>query len=253
MKKLFAFCLVCFLSATSFAADGASTNYIPYDWSFKGMFGLFDRAQLRRGYQVYKEVCASCHSMRYLHFRNLGEAGGLGYTAPQVKALAGEYKVQDGPNADGDMFERTARPADAFPSPFENDIIARASNGGALPPDLSLIAKARFGGADYIHSLLQGYGAPPIGLEVPPGQYYNRYFNPLIAMAPPLSDEQVEYEDGTKATVGQMSADVSAFLAWAAEPHREARKRIGFQVLIYLSILAVLLFLTQKSIWKKAH
>ena len=253
MKKLCALIFIFSLSTPSFAAGDASQEYIPYNWSFNGAVGLFDRGQLRRGYQVYKEVCAACHSMRYIYFRNLGEPGGLEYSPAEVKALAGEHRVKDGPNNDGEMFERRARAADAFPSPFENDIIARAANGGALPPDLSLVAKARFGGADYIHSLLQGYGAPPIGLEVPPGQYYNRYFSPLIAMAPPLSDGQVEYQDGTKASVAQMSADVSAFLTWAAEPHREARKRIGFQVLIYLSILAVLLFLTQKRIWKKAH
>lgn len=242
-----------FFTAPGFAAGKASTDYVPYNWSFDSMFGMFDRGQLRRGYQVYKEVCSSCHSMRYLHFRNLGESGGLEFTAEQVKALASEYKVEDGPNAEGDMFERTARASDKFPSPFANAAMARAANGGASPPDLSLIGKARFGGANYINSLLQGYSAPPIGVEVPPGQYYNRYFDPLIAMAPPLRDGQVVYEDKTKATVAQMSADVAAFLSWAAEPHYEKRKRMGFQVLIYLSLLAVFVFLTQRRVWKDAH
>lgn len=254
MKKLALIVLLMFfVPQNSMAAGEASRDYIPQNWSFDGMFGLFDRGQLRRGYQVYKEVCAACHSMKYIHFRNLGEAGGLEFTPDQVKALASEFEIIDGPNADGDMFKRLGRASDVFPLPFENEAIARAANGGALPPDLSLIAKARFGRADYINSLLQGYSAPPIGVEVPPGQYYNRFFNPLIAMSPPLREGQVDYEDGTKASVAQMSADVAAFLTWSAEPHHEKRKRIGFQVLIYLSILAVLLFLTQKKIWRKAH
>ncbi len=238
------------LAAPSFViAKEAKPDYLPTQWSFTGPLGVFDRSALRRGYQVYREVCASCHAMKYIHFRNLAESGGLAYSPAQVAVIAAEFEVEDGPDREGDMFKRPARPSDAFPSPFANDQLARAANGGALPPDLSLIAKARFGGADYIYSLLQGYSAPPIGVKPLAGQYYNVYMGGLIAMAPPLTEEQVEYEDGTKASVAQMSHDVATFLAWAAEPHQEERKRIGFQVLIYLSILAALLFLTARRIW----
>ena len=250
MKKYLLFVFLLLLASPSLVmAKEAGPDYIPTQWSFSGPFGLFDRAALRRGYQVYREVCASCHAMKYLHFRNLAEAGGPGYSLAQVAVIASEFEVEDGPDREGDMFKRPARPSDSFPSPFANEMLARAANGGAFPPDLSLIAKARFGGADYIYSLLQGYSAPPLGLQVPPGQHYNVYKGALFAMAPPLVEDQVEYEDGTKATIAQMSHDVAVFLTWAADPHTEARKRIGFQVMIYLSILVVLLFLTTRKIW----
>ncbi len=254
MKKHFLFAVLLLTMTPAFvAAKEATPDYLPTQWSFTGPFGLFDRAELRRGYQVYHEVCAACHAMKYMHFRDLAESGGPEYSAPQVVAIALGFEVEDGPDREGDMFKRPARPSDPFPSPFANEQRARVSNGGALPPDLSLIAKARFGGADYIYSLLQGYSAPPIGMEVPPGQYYNAYMGATFAMSPPLVEDQVDYEDGTKATIAQMSHDVAAFLTWAADPHMEARKRIGFQVMIYLSILAVLLFLTTRRIWSNRH
>ena len=221
-------------------------------WSFAGIFGHYDRAQLQRGYKVYKEVCSACHSMNLVRFRNLAEEGGPGFTEEQVKALAAEYTVMDGPGDDGEMFERPREPKDPFPAPFANEKAARASNGGAYPPDMSLLAKARAvergfpwfvldvfwpyqeQGPDYIHGLLTGYQDPPEGVEVPEGKYYNPYFlnGIALAMAPPLSDDQVEYTDGTPTTVDQYAKDVSAFLMWAAEPHLEARKELGFSSLL---------------------
>ncbi|MEG9861291.1 MAG: cytochrome c1 [Parvularculales bacterium] len=224
-------------------------------WSFEGPFGLYDRDALRRGYQVYTEVCASCHSMRFLSYRNLGDEGGPAFSAEEVKALAAEHEVEDGPDQEGDMFTRPALPKDAFVSPFPNEQAARVANGGALPPDLSLVAKSYFDGSDYIYSLLTGYGeAAPEGVTVPGGQYYNPYFSGgLVAMAPPLSDEIVDYADGTPETVDQMARDVVQFLTWAAEPKMEERKRIGFQVLIYLVILAGLFFFAMRKVWTDAH
>lgn len=246
----------------------------PQDWSFAGIFGKYDIGQLQRGYQVYKEVCSNCHSMHLVAFRNLAEEGGPGFTAAQVKALAATYTVQDGPDDNGDMFERPARPSDRFPSPYPNPQAAAASNNGKAPPDLSLMAKGRAvergfpwflidivtqyqeGGPDYIHALLTGYQDPPEGVTVPPGTHYNPYFMSAaaLAMPPPLTDGQVTYSDGSPETVDQYARDVSAFLMWTAEPHLEARKRIGFQVLIFLGVFSVLLYLTKRKIWSNiAH
>jgi ubiquinol-cytochrome c reductase cytochrome c1 subunit len=238
-------------------------------WSFAGIFGKYDTAQLQRGFQIYKEVCSACHSLKMIAFRHLGEEGGPHFTEEQVKALAATYTVQDGPNDAGDMFERPGRPSDHIPSPFPNVQAAAAANGGAAPPDLSLIAKARGihrgpfftvldfftqyqeAGPDYIHALLTGYRDPPAGFEVPPGTYYNPYFQAgmSLAMPPPLSADLVTYSDGTPQTVDQYSRDVSAFLMWTAEPHLDSRKRIGFQAAIFLIIFAGLLFLTKRKIW----
>lgn len=239
------------------------------DWSFAGVFGTYDKGQLQRGLKVYKEVCSACHSMKRVAFRNIAD---LGYSEGQVKALAAEYEVEDGPNADGEMFTRTAVPADYFPSPFPNDEAAAASNGGAAPPDFSLLAKARSalrgfpqflidmipgiggyqeGGPDYIHALLVGYQEPPEGVVVPEGTYFNPHFAGGIAlkMAPPLSEDIVTYDDGAPQTVEQYSRDVSAFMMWAAEPHLEERKRTGFMVIIFLLIFTGLIYLTKKSIY----
>ena len=241
------------------------------DWSFAGPFGTYDKGQLQRGLKVYKEVCAACHSMELVAFRTLE---GLGYSEAQVKAFAAEYTVQDGPNADGEMFERPGLPSDHFPSPFPNKEAAAASNNGAAPPDFSLIAKARGvergfptfvfdiftqyaeGGPDYIYSLLTGYQEPPAGTEVAEGTYYNPYFiaGKSLAMAPPLSDGQVTYDDGAPQTVDQYSRDVAAFLTWAAEPHLEDRKKTGFQVLVFLAVFGVLVYLTKRKVWSEvAH
>jgi len=241
-------------------------------WSFSGPFGKFDQAQLQRGFKVYKEVCASCHSLSLVAFRNLAEPGGLGYSPAQAEAIAAEYKIQDGPNDAGEMFERPGRSADTFPKPFPNDNAARAANGGALPPDLSVIAKARTyergfpwfifdiftqyqeQGPDYIHALMVGYEEAPQGFTLPPGAHYNKYFpGHALGMPQPLSDGQVTYEDGSPQTIDQYGKDVSAFLMWTAEPHMMARKRLGFQVMIFLLVLTGLLYFTKKKVWKQVE
>jgi ubiquinol-cytochrome c reductase cytochrome c1 subunit len=237
------------------------------EWSFAGPFGTWDRAQLQRGLKVYKEVCSACHSMDFVAFRNL-EA--LGYSPEQVKAFAAEYTVTDGPNGDGEMFERPGIAADRFPSPFPNVEAAAAANNGAAPPDFSLLAKARApergfptfvfdvftlyaeNGPDYIHSLLTGYDQEvPEGVEVPEGAYYNPYFvaGPALAMANPLSDGVVTYDDGSPETVDQYARDVAAFMMWAAEPHLVERKELGFKVLVFLAIFAMLLYFARQQVW----
>ena len=224
------------------AAQALEVTQIPSEeWSFAGLFGTFDRAQLQRGYQVYKEVCHSCHGLQFIAFRNLEM---LGFTPDQVQAIAAEFEVQDGPNDEGDMFMRPARAADRVPSPFPNAQAARAANSGALPPDLSLIVEARKGGADYIHAVLVGYrDPPPEGFQLSEGMYYNEFFpGHQIAMPPPLSDDRVTYTDGTQATLDQQSRDVTAFLAWASEPNLEDSKRMGISVLLFLIVLTGLLY-----------
>ncbi|OQM76858.1 cytochrome c1 [Manganibacter manganicus] len=237
------------------------------DWSFSGPFGTYDKAQLQRGLQVYKEVCSACHSLDMVAFRTLE---GLGYSEAQVKAFAAEYTIHDGPNDDGDMFDRPGKPSDYFPSPFPNEQAAAASNGGAAPPDMSLLAKARglergfpqfvfdiftqysAGGPDYIHSLITGYGeTPPAGLKIPEGTYYNPYFDAGVSlkMPPPISDGQVTYSDGSPETVDQYSKDVAAFLMWAAEPHMEERKKTGFRVLLFLILFGGLVYMTKRKVW----
>ena len=240
------------LAPAQAAGDAKQPGFI--DWSFNGPFGTYDRDALRRGYQVYKEVCASCHSMNQLSFRNLSQDGGPEFTEAEVKALAKEYVVEDGPDDYGDMFERDALPSDRFVAPYPNDNAARAANGGAYPPDLSLINKARSGGPDYIHALLSGYQDAPEGVEMRPGLYYNPYMaGGKIAMPSPLMEDLLEYGDGTPATIEQMSLDVTHFLNWAAEPELEARKRTGFMVLIYLAIFAGLMYATMRKIWADLH
>lgn len=233
-------------------AAGEAPEIEGQNWSFNGFFGRFDRGSLQRGFQVYKEVCSSCHGMNLLFYRNLGQPGGPEFSEAQVKAIAAEDEVQDGPDDEGDMFERSALPKDRFKEPFANENQARASNGGAYPPDLSVIAKARPKGPDYLYALLTGYVDAPAGVEVPDGMNYNRAFpGHLLAMAAPLSDDAVEYGDGTQATIAQMARDVTQFMMWAAEPTLEERKRIGFQVMIYLLILAGLMYFTTKKLWSR--
>jgi len=222
------------------------------DWSFKGVFGKFDRASLQRGYQVYTEVCASCHSMRLLSYRNLAEKGGPEFSKKQAKAIASNFELRDGPNSDGEMFTRSAKLSDKFVKPYQNIEEAKASNGGAYPPDLSVLVKARSGGADYIYSVLVGYDDPPSDVTIDDGVYYNTYMTGnKIMMAKPLSEDLVEYNDGTKATEEQMAKDVVTFLAWAAEPHLEARHRIGFKAILYLIILTILAYFSMKKIWSR--
>jgi len=242
-------------------------------WSFAGPFGKYDRGSLQRGLKVYKEVCSNCHALSYIAFRNLADPGGPGYSEAQVAALASEYKIKDGPNDQGDMFERPGRAADYFPSPFPNEQAARASNGGAAPPDLSLITKARSyergfpwfvfdfvtqyqeQGPDYVAALLQGFqDNPPADFKLPEGSYYNKYFpGHAIKMPKPLQDGQVTFDDGSPTTVAQYAKDVTTFLMWAAEPHMEARKQLGFQVFVFLVIFVGLMYFTKKKVWADAH
>ena len=222
------------------------------DWSFKGFTGKFDRASLQRGYQVYTEVCASCHSMKLLSYRNLAEEGGPEFSEDQVKAIASNFEVTDGPNNDGEMFTRPAKPSDNFVKPYQNVQEATVSNGGAYPPDMSVLVKARSGGADYIYSLLLGYDDPPSNIQLDEGVYYNAYMSGNKIMMPnPLSESLIEYNDGTEATNEQMAKDVVTFLAWAAEPHLEARHRIGFKAIIYLIILTLLAYFSMKRLWSR--
>ncbi len=254
MKKFFVILsLTSFLfgvSNTSIAAE--KIEYLKTNWSFKGLFGKFDRGSLQRGYQVYTEVCSSCHSMKYLSYRNLSEKGGPEFSIEQAKAIAASFEVTDGPNADGEMFTRPGKLSDKFVMPYENVKAAQAANGGAYPPDMSVLAKARGGGVNYIYSLLQGYEDPPPGVTLDDGVYYNKYmYGNKIKMSNQLSDGLVEYTDGTNSTVEQMSKDVTTFLMWAAEPHLEARHQMGFKAIIYLIILTVLVYFSMKRIWSR--
>ena len=260
----------------AFAADEHPPEIARQDWTFGGMTGHYDKEQLRRGYQVYKDVCAACHGLRLLHYRNLSEPGGPEFAEGNVEQMAAEAQVTDGPNDDGEMFTRPGKPADRFVSPYPNPKAAAAANGGALPPDLSVMAKARTieragpwyleplnwisdvttnyqeQGPDYIHALLTSYAEAPSGMTMAPGMYYNAAFpGHQIAMPAPLSDGQVTYPDGVPATLDNYSRDISAFLMWAAEPKLEERKRMGLKVLIYLSILAALLYLSKRALWRK--
>ncbi|MFZ2102613.1 MAG: cytochrome c1 [Oricola sp.] len=263
----------------AFAAEEEATQTAHYpllkpieqDWSFAGPFGKYDKAQLQRGLKVYKEVCSACHTMNLVPFRALEE---IGYSEEQVKAFAAEYEVQDGPNADGEMFTRPGLPADHFTGPYANDEQAKAANGGALPPDFSLIAKARGvergfplflvdiftqyaeGGPDYIYSLLTGYGQePPAHVDVPEGLNYNPHFNAgvALAMAQPLFDDSVTFDDGTPATLEQEARDVAAFLMWAAEPHLTERKEMGFRVMIFLVLFSIFLYIAKKQVWSRVE
>ncbi|NVK34539.1 MAG: cytochrome c1 [Rhodobacteraceae bacterium] len=274
-------------AAGTVLAAGDAPHIERQEWSFAGPFGTYDKAQLQRGFKVYREVCSACHGMRQVAFRNLAEEGGLGFTEDQAKVIAAEYTVEDGPNGDGDMFERPAILADRFPSPFPNEEAARASNGGAYPPDFSLLAKARAAhrgfpwfvfdaftqyqelGPDYIYALLTEYEEAPACFGEDFTGNYNKAFlggsitaeacagehltGGPIAMAQPLSEEIVEYTDGTPMTVEQYARDVSAFMMWAAEPHLEARKKIGFRVMVFLIVFAGLLYVTKRKLWSNVE
>jgi ubiquinol-cytochrome c reductase cytochrome b/c1 subunit len=241
-------------------------------WSFWGPFGQYDPQQLQRGFKIYREVCSTCHSLKLLSFRNLADPGGPGFTEAQAAAVASGFQVTDGPNDQGQMFKRPGKIADYFPPPFANDQAARAALGGGLPPDMSTLAKARTydegfpwflidaftmyqeQGPDYIHALLNGYTNAPAGFVLPPATYYNEYFpGHAIKMPPPLRDGQVKYTDGTPETLDQYGRDVGAFLMWAAEPKLNERKRLGFQVLIYLAALTLLLYFTKKKVWHEVE
>ena len=218
-------------------------------WPFNGAFGSVDRQAAQRGFQVYKEVCLACHGIKHLYYRNLK---GLGFSDAEIKEIAKEHMVVDGPNDAGDMFERPAIPSDAFVSPFKNDQAARAANNNALPVDLSLIVKARPDGANYLYSLLTGYQDPPANFVMTPSLNYNPYFpGHQIAMPAPLSDGQVTYADGTVASVDQMAHDVVVFLQWAAEPEMEHRKSLGLKAMIFLTFLTIFFYIAKRRVWER--
>ncbi len=241
------------LTAVSGSALASEMPKAPaQDWSFSGLFGTFDRASTQRGFQVYKEVCSNCHSLNFVAYRNL-EA--IGFTADQVQEIAAEYEVQDCCTDDGEPFDREAKPSDRFVKPFANEQAARSANNGALPPDLSLIIKARVGGPDYLFALLTGYHEePPEDVELMEGMYYNDYFpGHQIAMAAPLYGDDVEYADGTEATIDQEAKDVTSFLTWAASPELETRKRMGVKVLLFLIVFTAMLYAVKRKIWSDVH
>ena len=239
-------------SITSSLGAGSGGELLKVNWSFKGLTGKFDRASLQRGFQVYKEVCSSCHSMQYLSYRNLGEAGGPEFSEQEVKAIAASIEIEDGPDSQGEMFIRPGRPSDKFKSPYPNVNASIAANGGAYPPDMSVLVKARPGGSNYIYSVLMGYEDPPVGISLDDGVYYNKYMiGNKIKMSSPLSDDIIEYTDGTQASIDQMAKDVTTFLTWAAEPELEERHRTGVKVIIYLILLTTLVYLSMKKIWSR--
>jgi ubiquinol-cytochrome c reductase cytochrome c1 subunit len=240
------------LAAPAFSSDAMAPHSPPGGWPHMGAVGTYDRAALQRGFQVYKQVCSNCHSLKYLSYRNLSA---LGFSEAEVKAIAAENQVADGPNDQGEMFQRPARPSDSFVKPFPNDAAARAANGGALPPDLSLIIKAREGHEDYVFSLLTGFGLrPEAGETIAAGMNYNPYFaGHQIGMPAPLSEGSVTYADGTKASVEQEASDVTQFLAWAAEPQMEARKQTGLKVMLFLIAFAAVMYAVKRSIWRNMH
>ena len=253
MRNIIKFLIILFLvlNSKSFAAENTA-KFLETDWTFKGLFGKFDRASLQRGYQVYTEVCASCHSMKYLSYRNLSEKGGPEFSEAEAKAIAASFEVTDGPDSTGEMFTRPAKLSDKFVMPYANDEEAKSANGGAYPPDMSVLVKARKGGADYVYSLLLGYEDPPSGIKLDDGVYYNKYmYGNKIKMSNQLSDGLVEYSDGTNASVEQMAKDVTTFLMWTAEPHLETRHKMGFKAIVYLIILTVLVYFSMKRIWSR--
>lgn len=248
MKFVHAILIATALASSPALANEGTKHPESINWSFDGVFGKFDKPSIQRGLQVYKEVCSACHGLHRVPFRRLTD---IGLSEAEVKAFAAEYSVQDGPNDDGEMFERPGRPSDKFPNPYPNEKAARASNNGGLPPDLSLIIKSRENGASYVHALLNGYEDAPEGHEVPQGAYYNPYFpGGVIKMPPPISDGQVTYQDAnTPTTRDQISRDVVNFLQWAAEPEMEDRKRMGIKVMLFLFAMTGFFYVAKKRIW----
>ena len=253
-KPVLAALALLLLALTPPPASAEETPSPPHQqWSFEGIFGTYDRAAAQRGFQVYKEVCSACHPVKHLYFRDLAD---LGYSDDEVKAIAASYQVtNEQPNDQGEMYQRPGRPSDPIPGPFANDQAARAANNGALPPDLSLITKAREGGPDYVYAILTGFKNPPAGVKLNPNMYYDEYFaGHQIAMPPPLAQaDQVKYADGTAATVPQMAHDVVSFLSWAAEPNLDERHRMGFKVILFLIIAIGIFYAAKRKIWARVH
>ncbi|MDC6465728.1 cytochrome c1 [Pelagibacteraceae bacterium] len=251
INKIFIIFLISAIPFEVFSEE-KNTSFIKTDWGFNGLLGTFDRASLQRGYQVYQEVCSGCHSVKHLSYRNLSEKGGPEFSIEEAKAIASQFEIEDGPNSDGEMFMRPARLSDKFASPYANVEASTVANGGAYPPDMSVLAKARAGGADYIYSLLLGYEEAPVDFELDDGVYYNKYMpGNKIKMSEPISDGVVEYSDGTNATKAQIAKDVTAFLVWASEPHLESQHRMGFKTIIYLIILITLVYMSKQKVWSR--
>jgi len=253
INKIFIIFFLTTISIVAFSEE-KKESLIENKWSFDGIFGTFDRASLQRGFQVYQEVCAGCHSVQHLSYRNLAESGGPEFSKDEAKAIATQFEVIDGPNSDGEMYNRPAKLSDKFVKPYPNVEASSAANGGAYPPDMSVLAKARTGGADYIYSLLLGYEEAPTAFELDDGVYYNKYMaGNKIKMSAPLSDGQVDYADGTEATTEQMARDITTFLVWASEPHLEAQHKTGFKTIIYLIILLTLVYLSKQKVWARLN
>ena len=250
MRLLLKICIIIYFSSF-FQVNvyaGEKAELMKQNWPFDGFFGRFDQSSIQRGFQVYREVCAGCHGIKYIAYRDLAN---VGFTTDEIKSIASEYEVIDGPNDEGEMFDRLAKPSDKFVGPYLNDKEARVANNGAYPPDLSLITKARAGGADYLYNLLNGYKDPPENLDINDGMYFNTiYPGNQIAMPMPIVDEIVEYEDQTPATQDQIIRDVTSFLVWTAEPELEERKILGIRVLIFLIIITLMLLAVKRKVWK---
>ena len=250
MRIIF-FILIFLFSNFNVLASGSGNDLPKHNWSFKGLTGTFDKSAVQRGFKVYREVCSGCHSMSLLYYRDLID---IGFSNEEVKAIAAEYTVIDGPNDEGEMFERPARPSDRFIPPFSNEQEARVSNNGSYPPDLSVITKAKKRGPDYIFSLLLGYTEPPVDFELGEGMYYNKWKEGhQIAMAQPLDEGYVDYDDGTENTLPQLAEDITTFLVWSAEPELEERKKLGIKVILFFIVLGSIVFIVKNRLWRKIH
>jgi len=248
----FVLLFIILISASNiFASENTNKSLPKHEWSFKGLTGTFDRASVQRGYKVYREVCSGCHSMNLLYYRDLID---IGFSEEQVKAISSEYFVLDGPNNEGEMFERSAKPSDRFVDPFTNEQEARLSNNGAYPPDLSVITKAKKYGVDYIYNLLLGYEESPSDLKIGEGMYYNKWVEGnQIAMSQPLDDGYVDYDDGTENSLPQLAEDIVTFLAWSAEPELEIRKKMGIKVILFFVIIGLLFYLVKLRLWRNIN
>ena len=249
--RFFLLFIILISASNIFASENINKSLPKHEWSFKGLTGTFDRASVQRGYKVYREVCSGCHSMNLLYYRDLIE---IGFSEEQVKAISSEYFVLDGPNNEGEMFERSAKPSDRFVDPFTNEQEARLSNNGAYPPDLSVITKAKKYGVDYIYNLLLGYEESPSDLKIGEGMYYNKWVEGnQIAMSQPLDDGYVDYDDGTENSLPQLAEDIVTFLAWSAEPELEIRKKMGIKVILFFVIIGLLFYLVKLRLWRNIN
>ena len=250
MRIIF-FILIFLFSNFNVLASGSGNDLPKHNWSFKGITGTFDKPAVQRGFKVYREVCSGCHSMSLLYYRDLID---IGFSDEEVKAIAAEYTVIDGPNEEGEMFERPAKPSDRFVPPFLNEQEARISNNGSYPPDLSVITKAKKHGPDYIFNLLLGYIEPPVDFELGEGMYYNKWKEGhQISMAQPLDEGYVDYDDGTDNTLPQLAEDITTFLVWSAEPELEERKKLGIKVILFFIVLGSIVFIVKNRLWREIH